>query len=76
MRKDALYVLRLIEKCKYVEVKEKSGSSPDDTIVEVAREWKCPVFTNDRQLRKRLRDINVTVIYVRQKSHLAVDGRL
>jgi len=75
-RKDASYVLRLIEKCKYIEVKEKSGFSPDDTIVDVAREWKCPVFTNDRQLRKRLRDINVTVIYVRQKSHLAVDGRL
>jgi rRNA-processing protein FCF1 len=76
MRKDTSYVLRLIEKCKYVEVKEKSGFYPDDAIVDVAREWKCPVFTNDRQLRKRLRDINVSVIYVRQKSHLAVDGRL
>ncbi len=75
MRKDASYALRLVEKCKYVEVKEKTGFSPDDTLVDVAREWKCPVFTNDRQLRKRLRDINVTVIYVRQKSHLAVDGR-
>jgi rRNA-processing protein FCF1 len=34
------------------------------------------VFTNDRQLRNRLRDINVPVIYVRQKSRLEIDGRL
>ncbi|RLI16819.1 nucleotide-binding protein, partial [Candidatus Bathyarchaeota archaeon] len=34
------------------------------------------VFTNDRNLRKRLRNINVPVIYVRQKSRLEIDGRL
>jgi len=76
MRKNASYALRLAEKCKLVYVKEESASSPDDVIVEVAREWKCPVFTNDRQLRKRLRNINVPVIYVRQKSRLEIEGRI
>ena len=46
----------------------------DDVIVKVAKAWNSPVFTNDRQLRKRLRDISVPVIYVRQKSRLEIDG--
>jgi len=76
MRKNASYALKLAEKCKLVQVNEESVSSPDDVIFEVAREWKCPVFTNDRQLRKRLRNINVPVIYVRQKSRLEIEGRI
>jgi len=46
----------------------------DDVIVEVAREWGAVVFTNDKLLRRRLRDISVPVIYVRQKSRLEIDG--
>ncbi len=75
MRKNAAYALQLAEKCKLVEVDE-GNLSADDIILKVAREWDCPVFTNDRLLRRRLRDINVPVIYVRQKSHLEIDGRL
>jgi hypothetical protein len=74
--KDASYALKLAKKCTLVEVNAHSFSSPDDTIVEMAREWNCTVFTNDRLLRKRLRNINVPVIYVRQKSHLEIDGRI
>jgi len=74
--KQASYALKLGEKCKLVETKAVSSDSVDDTIVQVASEWNCPVFTNDRALRKRLRDINVPVIYVRQKSHLEIDGRI
>jgi rRNA-processing protein FCF1 len=59
-----------------LEVKEKIAGSPDDAIVEAARKWDCPVFTNDRKLRRRLRNINVPVIYVRQKSRLEIDGRI
>ena len=75
-RKNASYALKLAEKCRLVEVNEKYVGSPDDVIVQMAREWNCPVFTNDRQLRKRLRNINVPVIYVRQKSRLEIDGRI
>jgi len=76
VRKNASYALRLAEKCKSVHVNEELAGSPDDVIIEVAREWKCPVFTNDRKLRKRLRNINVPVIYVRQKSRLEIEGRI
>ncbi len=75
-RKNASYALKLAEKCRLVEVNEKYVGSPDDVIVQMAREWNCPVFTNDRQLRKRLRNINVPVIYVRQKSRLEIDGMI
>jgi len=75
MRKFASYALKLTEKCTFVDVDEKLAGSPDDAIVEAAREWNCPVLTNDRELRKRLRNINVPVIYVRQKSRLEIDGR-
>ena len=76
MRKKASYALKLSEKCTYVQLNDNYACSPDDAILKVAKEWKSPVFTNDRNLRKRLRNINVPVIYVRQKSRLEIDGRL
>jgi rRNA-processing protein FCF1 len=74
--KNASYALKIAEKCKFVEVDVRTFASVDDAIVEKAREWNCMVFTNDRALKKRLRNINVPVIYVRQKSRLGIDGRL
>lgn len=77
MQKNASYALKMAEKCKLIDLGEEyASSSPDDAIFQAARKWKCPVFTNDRKLRKRLRDINVPVIYVRQKSRLEIDGRI
>ncbi|MCW4004393.1 MAG: DNA-binding protein [Candidatus Bathyarchaeota archaeon] len=74
IRKEALFALRLAEKCKYVVVEDSEKATTDDVIVRVAKSWDSPVFTNDRALRKRLRDISVPVIYVRQKSRLDIDG--
>jgi rRNA-processing protein FCF1 len=74
MRKNASYALKLAEKCMIVDVKD--AASPDDVILQTASIWNCPVFTNDRELRRKLRNINVPVIYVRQKSRLEIDGRL
>ncbi len=76
MRKIASYALKSSEKCTYVRLNNNYAGSPDDAILKIAKEWKSPVFTNDRNLRKRLRNINVPVIYVRQKSRLEIDGRL
>jgi rRNA-processing protein FCF1 len=76
MRKNAAYALELAAKCKYVEVDTSVSAPTDDIIVKIAREWKAAVFTNDRPLRKRLRDISVPVIYVRQKSRLEIDGMI
>lgn len=76
MRKNALCALKLAEKCKYFEVDAPVSELADDVIVKIAKEWKAIVFTNDRQLKKRLRDISMPVIYVRQKSRLEIDGMM
>jgi uncharacterized protein len=73
-RKNAFYALKLSEKCKLVQVEQQKGMQVDDVIVKVASQWRCPVFTNDSLLRRKLRDISVPVIYVRQKSRLELDG--
>ena len=61
MRKNASYALKLAEKCKYVEVDASASTLIDDIIVKIAKEWGFPVFTNDRQLKKRLRDIYIRI---------------
>ena len=74
-RKIAGYALNLAEKCKYVKVDDDTAERKvDDLIIKIAAKWKAPVFTNDAELRKRLRDISVPVIYLRQKSRLEIDG--
>ncbi len=73
-RREAAYALKLAEKCKYVSIDNPEKLSTDDIIAKISKAWNSPVFTNDRQLRKRLKDISVPVIYVRQKSRLDIDG--
>jgi len=74
VRQEASYALKLAPKCSLVFVERGKGTTTDDLILKIAKDWNAPVFTNDRQLRKRLRDISVPVIYVRQKSRLDIDG--
>ena len=73
-RRQVSMVLKFIEKCQIVDAEKKVNETHDDVIVRVASEWKCPVATNDKALRKRLRNINVPVIYLRQKSRLEMEG--
>jgi rRNA-processing protein FCF1 len=74
MRREAAYALKLAEKCKFFPVDKDENLPTDEAILETAKAWNSPVFTNDKQLRKKLRDISVPVIYVRQKSRLEIDG--
>ena len=66
----------LARKCKIVEVERLPGESVDDLIVRLAREWRCPVATNDARLRKRLRREGVPVIFLRGLGKLDMDGEL
>jgi rRNA-processing protein FCF1 len=75
-RKNAVFALVLAEKCKHVKVPEKPKELTDDAIVRIAMQWKAPVFTNDKLLKKRLRDISLPVIYLREKSRLEIDGMI
>lgn len=73
-RKQASSALKLAEKCTLYEC--GFAGSADDTIVRMAREWNCVVFTNDRALRKRLRDTGVPVVFLRQRHRLELEGAL
>jgi rRNA-processing protein FCF1 len=74
--REASFALKLAKKCKLVPIENDEKLTADDAIVKVAKSWNSPVFTNDRQLKKKLRDISVPVIYVRQKSRLDIDGMI
>ena len=76
LRRQAALALELANECRMVEVAKDVGELHDDLVVRVAVETASYVATNDRALRKRLRSVNVPVIYLRQKSRLALDGAL
>ena len=73
-RKQASLALKLAEKCRAVHVAKGLKETHDDFIVRVAVEWKCPTATNDRELRKKLRNLGVPVIFLRQKHRLELEG--
>ena len=73
-QKQAQLALRLAEKCRVVRVEKGLREAYDDVIVRVAAEWKSPVATNDRELRRRLRNLGVPVIFLRQKQRLELEG--
>ena len=74
MRKNAIFALSMSERCVYVNVLEKKDEQVDDAILRIAKAWNVPVFTNDNLLKRKLRDISMPVIYVREKSRLEIDG--
>ncbi len=76
LRKQAQMALKLAEKCRTVEVEKGKDETNDDVIVRIAAEWRSPVATNDRELRKRLRNQNIPVIFLRGKSRLELEGAL
>ena len=74
IRNQAILGLKLAEKCKFVFVEKNPTETFDDVIVRVASDWNCPVATNDKELKKRLREKGVTTIFLRQKQRLAMEG--
>jgi hypothetical protein len=76
LRKQAALALQFAKKCRQVEAMRGKDEPHDDVIVRVASEARSYVATNDRALRKRLRALEVPVIYLRQKSRLALEGTI
>ena len=69
--RDAAHVaLALMDRCRTVETAGTAGNV-DDSIVELAVKMKVAVFTNDAELKGRLREGGVKVVYLRQRSYLA-----
>ena len=66
----ARVAMSLLQKKDVKVVKTKDDESCDDAIVRVAVTLGAIVATNDKNLRKKLKDFNVKTIYLRSKKHL------
>ena len=71
---EASLALQLASRCRVVEVNLDQGETVDDAIVKASRKLGAVVATTDIELKKRLRDINVPVVYLREKSKLEIEG--
>lgn len=70
--KSAKIGLELSKKARKI----KSRKEGDEEILRLAKEKKCIVGTNDLRLKKRLRELGTPVIYLRQRTHLEIDGMI
>ncbi|KXA89931.1 hypothetical protein AKJ37_02675 [candidate division MSBL1 archaeon SCGC-AAA259I09] len=71
-RKAAGIALKLTDRAEKI----KSQNPADEEILKLAKEKECVVGTNDSTLKKRLRDLQTPVIYLRQRTHLDIDGMI
>jgi len=62
--------LKLIEKYDAIDVKGKTG---DDAVFALAKQKSGIVVTNDRELRKRLKEQSLYVIFLRAKKQLMIE---
>ena len=76
LRKQVSVALKFAEQCRIQEASEERHESHDDLIVRIAHKMGYCVATNDKALRKRLRNLNVPVIFLRQKTKLTMTGSL
>ncbi len=74
IRKQTAYALKFAEKCEYVAVESHERVPTDEAIIKVAKAWNPLCLPMTANYGRRLRDISVPVIYVRQKSRLEIDG--
>jgi len=76
LRREIDFALSLSERCELVEERAEPGETVDDVLVRLATRWRCPVATNDTDLKRRLRAEEVPVIYLRQRAYLDVEGAI
>lgn len=75
-RKNALMTLQFIKNFDIIKVERLQNETVDDLIIRLAKKWNSPVATNDKELRRKLRNRSIAVIYLRQKSRLEVEGMI
>jgi rRNA-processing protein FCF1 len=73
-RKEVDFALGLVERCEVMEASLDLRETVDDSIVRVASDGPFIVATNDADLRRRLRKAGVSVVFLRQRSHLEIEG--
>ena len=67
------FALTLASRCAVVEDEPREGETVDDSLIRLASEHGYVVATTDSELRRRLRDRGLKVLYMRQKRYLVVE---
>ena len=76
MKKKVQLALKIAEKCEIYDDFPFSTENIDDFILRMAKEKKWVVATNDKELKTKLKKMGIPIIYLRQKSHLLLEGSL
>lgn len=71
---EASLALQLASRCRVVEVSLHPEETVDDAIVKAAQKLSAVVATNDIELKKKLRDMRIPVVIMRDKSKLEIEG--
>jgi rRNA-processing protein FCF1 len=72
--KEIDFALALAERIAVLDEKLEPGEEVDDQLIRLTSRGGCVVATTDAELRRRLRERSIPVVYLRQRRHLAVDG--
>jgi len=72
--KEISFARKMAEICDVFEDSLRAGEAVDQSLVRVAIEQGFSVATNDAELRKALKKEGVSVVFLRQRAFLEVDG--
>jgi rRNA-processing protein FCF1 len=68
------FALKVASRCRVIDVEPEEGETVDDSIVRLAASRGYVVATTDAELRRRLREVGVKVLILRQKRYLQLVG--
>lgn len=75
-QKEIRFALDFLKRCSVIEEDSPHIGDVDDYIMHLAIQTGYAVATNDKEFRRRLKVEGVPVIFLRQRTHLELDGRL
>jgi rRNA-processing protein FCF1 len=73
-RSELDFALKVASRCKVIDAEPEEGETVDDSIVRLAASRGYVVATTDAELRRRLREVGVKVLILRQKRYLQLMG--
>lgn len=62
--------LKLIKKYETIDITHKKG---DEAIIDIASKLDCIVVTNDKQLKRQLKKISISTVFIRGKQKLEIE---
>ena len=72
--KEIIFALSLAARITVLDERLEPGEDVDDQLIRLASRGGSIVATTDTELRRRLRERSIPVVYLRQRRYLAVEG--